>query len=94
ANLCVKFYTEVLGMTLLEKQEVSPYNFDLYFFAYLTDEMKQKVPDFSKIGTMESKIQAQREWLYQLPVTTLEIQHMRNMDKTAPVLAGPDDLSP
>merc|ERR1711963_1132631 len=70
-----------MGMTLLEKQDVGPYNFDLYFFAY-----HDPAPE-----TMDT-IAAQREWLYQLPITTLEVQHRRNLDPEGPRLPGPSDV--
>ncbi|CAD7966497.1 unnamed protein product [Amoebophrya sp. A25] len=78
----VKFYTEVMGMTLLEKQDVSRYGFDLYFFAYCDAPSAQ----------LQASIQARREWLYQLPVTTLEVQHHRGTDPKGPRLKGPDDI--
>eukprot|EP00391_Amoebophrya_sp_Ameob2_P008657 CAMPEP_0178988700 /NCGR_PEP_ID=MMETSP0795-20121207/3949_1 /TAXON_ID=88552 /ORGANISM="Amoebophrya sp., Strain Ameob2" /LENGTH=740 /DNA_ID=CAMNT_0020679989 /DNA_START=240 /DNA_END=2462 /DNA_ORIENTATION=- len=84
AGECVKFYTETLGMTLLEVEEVAPYNFDLYFFAYVpAGQLPKKSPDNV----------SNREWLYQLPVTTLEVQHFRGQAKNSARLAGGDDYT-
>jgi len=77
----VDFYTNVMGMTLLEKQDVGAFGFDLYFFAYHD-------PAPATLDTTAAK----REWLYQLPVTTLEIQHRHKLDPQGPRLQGPSDV--
>jgi len=78
-NALVDFYTKVMGMTLLEKQEVV--GFDLYFFAYHDPAPKA-------LGTTAAK----REWLWQLPITTLEVQHLYHLDPKGPRLQGPSDV--
>jgi len=75
----VDFYTKVMGMTLLEKQDVV--GFDLYFFAY-HDPAPATLPTTA----------AKREWMYQLPITTLEVQHVHRLDPQGPRLQGPSDL--
>lgn len=75
----VAFYTRVMGMTLLEKQKVV--GFDLYFFAYHT-------PAPETLGTTA----ARREWMYQLPITTLEVQHVHYLETNGPRLQGPNDV--
>jgi len=77
----VDFYTEVMGMTLLEKQDVGPVGFDLYFFAYHN-------PAPEALDTIAAK----REWMYQLPITTLEVQHRHHLDPEGPRLRGPRDV--
>ena len=59
------FYRDGLGMTLLARQPVPNYGFTLYFLAF-TDE-RPPVPDLAAV--------ANREWLWQRPYTTLELQH-------------------
>jgi len=76
----VDFYTKVMGMTLLEKQDVV--GFDLYFFAY-----RDPAP-----RTLRSTA-AKREWMYQLPTTTLEVQHVHRLDPKGPRLQGPSDVA-
>jgi len=75
----VDFYTKVMGMTLLEKQDVV--GFDLYFFAY-HDPAPETLPTTA----------AKREWMYQLPITTLEVQHVHDLDPKGPRLQGPSDV--
>ena len=60
------FYHDQMGMTLLSVQPVNTYGFTLYFLAF-TDE----VPPNSDL-----KAVVNREWLWQRPYTTLEIQHL------------------
>ena len=64
--LSVPFYRDLLGMTLLSRQSVDPPGFSLYFFAF-TDEM----PPSGDIEAVED-----REWLWQRPYTTIELQHV------------------
>jgi catechol 2,3-dioxygenase-like lactoylglutathione lyase family enzyme len=60
------FYREKLGMTLLSIQPVTAYGFDLYFLAFT--EERPPDPDLKAVGN--------REWLWQRPYTTLELQHV------------------
>ncbi|MEM7044079.1 MAG: VOC family protein, partial [Pseudomonadota bacterium] len=55
-----------LGMTLLSIQPVTDYGFTLYFLAF-TDE-RPPHDDLEAVGN--------REWLWQRPYTTLELQHV------------------
>ena len=62
----LRFYQEGLGMRLLSRQLVEPYRFTLYFLAYTDDEIP--FADIDYVGN--------REWLWQRPYTTLELQHV------------------
>ncbi len=62
----IPFYRDLLGMQLLSRQDVDPPGFTLYFLGY-TDEM----PPSGDIGSV-----ADREWLWQRPYTTIELQHV------------------
>ena len=53
-------------MKLLSIQDISAYNFSLFFLAFTSES--PPVP--SELGSVEN-----REWLWQRPYTTLEIQH-------------------
>lgn len=59
------FYRDGLGMKLLSIQEVSPYGFSLYFLAFTDESPPHEALDH--VGN--------REWLWQRPYTTLELQH-------------------
>lgn len=59
------FYQKVLGMKLLSIQPVKRYNFTLYFLAYT-----EETPPNADLEAVEN-----REWLWQRPYTTLELQH-------------------
>lgn len=59
------FYRDRLGMTLLSIQPVPDYGFTLYFLAF-TDER----PPNADLEAVDN-----REWLWQRPYTTLELQH-------------------
>ena len=65
------FYRDFLGMELLSRQEVAPSEFTLYFLAY-TDE----APPRSDLDAVEN-----REWLWQRPYTTIELQHVWGRDR-------------
>lgn len=68
------FYQSVLGMRLLSRQRVEPYRFTLYFLAFVekTDEVPPcQLPD----GSIDINAVGNREWLWQRPYTTLELQH-------------------
>mmetsp|Transcript_25704 Transcript_25704/g.43066 ORF Transcript_25704/g.43066 Transcript_25704/m.43066 type:complete len:294 (-) Transcript_25704:16-897(-) len=58
------FYTDVLGMKLICVESVSKYGFFLFFLAY-TEESPPK-EDLEHVDN--------REWCYQRPYTTLELQ--------------------
>lgn len=64
--LSIPFYRDLLGMQLLSRQPVDPPGFTLYFLAY-TDETPPS-------GDLDSV--ADREWLWQRPYTTIELQHV------------------
>jgi len=72
------FYREKLGMTLLSIQPVKAYGFDLYFLAF-TEETPPD-PDLRAI--------VNREWLWQRPYTTLELQHFPG--RTEPFALPPE----
>ncbi len=59
------FYRDRLGMTLLSIQPVPEFGFTLYFLAFT--EERPPTPDLEAVGN--------REWLWQRPYTTLELQH-------------------
>jgi len=61
----LEFYQEILGMKLLSIQQVEAYGFTLYFLAF-TDE----TPPNEDLNSIEI-----REWLWQRPYTTIELQH-------------------
>ena len=66
AEASLHFYQDLLGMRLLSRQVVAAYQFTLYFLAYTDD-----VPPNPDIDALEN-----REWLWQRPYTTLELQHV------------------
>ncbi len=70
ANL--RFYGEGLGMRLLSIQPIADLGFTLYFLAFTEERPPQ--PALESVGN--------REWLWQRPYTTLEIQHL--WGQTAP----------
>lgn len=72
------FYRERLGMTLLSIQPVLAYGFTLYFLAF-TEERPPK-PDLRAVEN--------REWLWQRPYTTLELQHLESGLPNRPNLPG------
>lgn len=61
----LRFYRDLLGLRLLSRQTVAPHRFTLYFLAG-TDECPPH-DDLDAVGN--------REWLWQRPYTTLELQH-------------------
>lgn len=60
------FYRNMLQMKLLCIEPVARYGFTLYFLAYTTED----APNMASLEAVEN-----REWLYQRPFTTLELQH-------------------
>jgi len=64
-------YEKALGMKMLSIQEVAQYGFTLYFLAY-TDETP---PNAGNLEAVEN-----REWLWQRPYTTLEIQYKNGFE--------------
>jgi catechol 2,3-dioxygenase-like lactoylglutathione lyase family enzyme len=67
-------YEKILGMKMLSIQEVSQYGFTLYFLAY-TDESPPNPDDLNAVDN--------REWLWQRPYTTLEIQYKPGFELTS-----------
>ncbi len=64
----LNFYQDILGMKLLSIQNVEPYGFTLYFLAFTND-----TPPKEDLNSVEI-----REWLWQRPYTTLELQHVKD----------------
>lgn len=62
----IPFYRDLLGMKLLSRQVVEAERFTLYFLGF-TDESPPS-------GDVDSV--ADREWLWQRPYTTVELQHV------------------
>lgn len=63
-----RFYSETLGMKFVNLQNVylgETREFNLYFYGYTEDE--PPIKDLAAVGN--------REWLYQRPYTTIELQH-------------------
>ena len=79
AELSTKFY-ELLGMRLLSRQRVEPYNFTLYFFAFL-EETDELPPYLLEDGSIDIDAVGNREWLWQRKYTTLELQHKDSSTK-------------
>ncbi|MEM7015860.1 MAG: VOC family protein [Pseudomonadota bacterium] len=61
----LRFYQDVLGMHLLSRQVITPYQFTLYFLV-CADESTP----IADIDAVEN-----REWLWQRPYAQLELQH-------------------
>jgi len=74
----LELYRDNLGMKLLSIQDIKPYGFTLYFLGFTDEE-----PPNSDIHDVSI-----REWLWQRPYTTLEIQHKPN---SAPCLPMNDE---
>ncbi len=66
----LRFYRDLLGLRLLSRQTVAPHRFTLYFLA-ATDEC----PPHDDLDAVRN-----REWLWQRPYTTLELQHRRGTE--------------
>lgn len=62
----IPFYRDLLGMKLLSRQSVDIPGFTLYFLGF-TDEM----PPSGDVNSVED-----RDWLWQRPYTTVELQHV------------------
>ncbi|MGI9437215.1 MAG: VOC family protein, partial [Geminicoccaceae bacterium] len=77
----IAFYRDRLGMKLLSVQPVPDFDFVLYFLAF-TDEN----PPVTDLEAVEN-----REWLWQRPYTTLELQHFEQKKSG---FALPDDGCP
>lgn len=75
------FYQERLGMRLLSIQPVEAYGFTLYFLAF-TDEQPPNI---------DLKAVENREWLWQRPYTTLELQHFDSGLAGLPSFPGDDE---
>ncbi|WP_330926131.1 VOC family protein [Candidatus Sororendozoicomonas aggregata] len=76
------FYGDVLGMTLLSRQQVADRGFTLYFLA-CTDES----PPVRNIDAIEN-----REWLWQRPYTVLELQHIEGTEHQSGQTYNPDPV--
>lgn len=75
------FYRDRLGMMLLSIQPVMAYGFTLYFLAFTGERPPN--PDLEAVEN--------REWIWQRPYTTLELQHFACV---AGALTLPDDDEP
>lgn len=62
----LNFYQNILGMKMLSIQKVGAYGFTLYFLAFTDEDPPEQDLNSVKI----------REWLWQRPYTTLELQHV------------------
>jgi len=62
----LEFYQHLIGMKLVSIQEVTQYNFTLYFLAFTEEN-----PPHEDLNSVDI-----REWLWQRPYTTLELQHV------------------
>ncbi|MEM7169771.1 MAG: VOC family protein [Pseudomonadota bacterium] len=62
----LRFYKQVLGLRLLSRQAVPEHGFTLYFLA-----ATQERPPHEDLDAVSN-----REWLWQRPYTTLELQHI------------------
>ena len=83
ANL--RFYGEGLGMRLLSVQPLEDLGFSLYFLAFTEEQPPQ--PALQSV--------ANREWLWQRPYTTLEIQHLWGQSAPAKlILPDPGEPGP
>lgn len=80
-DAALRVYRDQLGMALLSIQPVTAYGFTLYFLAF-TDEHPPH-QDLEAVGN--------REWLWQRPYTTLELQHVSDAQGT---FALPADRAP
>ncbi|CAF0850631.1 unnamed protein product [Rotaria sp. Silwood1] len=70
-----RFYQDLLGMKLLSIQEVSRFDFTLYFFAWTNeDPPKSDIKDAI----------VNREWLWKRPYTTIEIRHFNSSRQIPP----------
>lgn len=78
------FYRDVLGMKLLSIQNVEAYGFTLYFLAYSSQD-----PPNSDLHSVDN-----REWLWQRPYTTLELQHIpgKSLQAFQKSIIGPDSI--
>ena len=71
AEPSLAFYQGLLGMRLLARMPVPDYRFTLYFLAF-TDETAPD-PDLEALGN--------RDWLWNRPYVTLELQHRWGTEK-------------
>ena len=72
-EVSLRFYRDLIGLRLLSRQTVAPYRFTLYFLAG-TEER----PPVDDLDAVEN-----REWLWQRPYTTLELQHRWGTEETS-----------
>ena len=73
------FYRDRLGLRLLSVQPVAPHGFTLYFLADTRER-----PPRADLEAVEN-----REWLWQRPYSTLELQHLWQRPAAAPALNLP-----
>jgi len=73
---CLELYRDKLGMKLLSIQDVSNYGFCLYFLAFTCDSP----PCPADLHSV-----ANREWLWQRPYTTLEVQYKPGASPCTPM---------
>lgn len=73
----LELYQDKLGMRLLSIQDIAQYGFTLYFFGFTND-----VPPHDDLKSVDN-----REWLWQRPYTTLEIQYKPNAAVMKPMKA-------
>ena len=73
---CLELYRDKLGMKLLSIQDVSNYGFCLYFLAFMCDSP----PCPADLHSV-----ANREWLWQRPYTTLEVQYKPGASPCTPM---------
>lgn len=74
-DAALTFFRGKLGMRLLSRQNLERDGFTLYFLAFTDDE-----PPVADVDAVEN-----REWLWQRPYTTLELQHRH--DGSVPVVS-------
>ena len=78
AEASLAFYVDTLGLRLLSRQMVDPPGFTLYFLADTDDQPPDPDPDAV----------LNREWLWQRPYTTLELQYRWAASNVPPATAS------
>eukprot|EP00746_Dinoflagellata_sp_MGD_P045857 gnl/MRDRNA2_/MRDRNA2_212688_c0_seq1.p1 gnl/MRDRNA2_/MRDRNA2_212688_c0~~gnl/MRDRNA2_/MRDRNA2_212688_c0_seq1.p1 ORF type:complete len:342 (+),score=63.62 gnl/MRDRNA2_/MRDRNA2_212688_c0_seq1:164-1189(+) len=78
------FYQEVLGMKLLCIETVDQYSFTLFFLGYPAEN--ENPPNAENLLAVEN-----REWCYQRPYTTLELQYKHGSEGSALRLPEPGE---
>ena len=81
------FYQQIMGMTYLSRQAVDIYGFKIYFLGYPMNENEtEMMPKPNDLDAVEN-----REWLWQRPYTTLELQHRWKTPVSKYMLAKDDE---